>query len=196
MTRSFFTPFTLEGLSGTWQEFRGNRTFTGNTFTLKPLETIVATNVTKGADLPTYAEVKAMIEELEYKRTHTGNLLLERAGDVTVTTSERFRFVVYKLFDGALDNLAGYINDKEDNFIEVDVTKVKPLCSKIVLRGFNIEEATLKFRIGGELTDAAVAETTIGEYAKTYLLAKPVTPDAIRFEFQGKKVELYEIEAF
>ena len=32
--------------------------------------------------------------------------------------------------------------------------------------------------------------------AWTFILPEKVTPDAIRFEFDGKKVEIYELEAF
>ena len=59
-----------------------------------------------------------------------------------------------------------------------------------------IEEGELKFRVGDELITPIVAETQIAEYAKTFILSETVTPDALRFEFQGKRVEIYEIEAF
>ena len=42
----------------------------------------------------------------------------------------------------------------------------------------------------------AVAETSCEEYAKTFLLAETVKPDALRLEFNGQQVELYEIEVF
>ncbi len=187
---------TLEGLTGTWHEFRGSRIFTGNTFTLKPMETVVGTNVVKGADLPTYAEVAAMVEELDYKRTHGGSLLYERTGDIKITSSGMFKSTKFKFFDGVKDNFAGWVMDKPDNFIECDLTKVKPACKKIVLSGFKIEDAQLKVRVGDELVAPAIAETKIEEYAKTFILSETVAPDAIRFEFGGKKVEIYEIEAF
>ncbi len=187
---------TLDGLTGTWHEFRGDRVFTGNTFTLKPLETIVATNVVKGADLPTYAETAALVDQLEYERTHTGSLLLDRTADITITGTGLFKMIDYKLFDGMGDNLAGWVNAVADNFVELDLTKLKPAFRKVVLRGFEIEDAQIKFRVGDTLVDPVVTETANEEYAKTFFLADAVTPDALRFEFQGKKVELYEIEVF
>ena len=162
---------------------------------MKPFETIVATNVVKGADLPTYAEVKALVDDLEYKRTHSGSLLHERTGDITITTSGLFKSTKFKFFDGVKDNFAGWVVDNPDNFIEFNVTKVKPNLDKIVLGGFKIEDARLLLRFGEELV-APAAETKVEEYAKTFILPEKVTPDAIRFEFDGKKVEIYELEAF
>ncbi len=186
----------LDGLAGTWHEFRGDRTFTGSTFTMRPMETIVGTNAVKGADLPTYAQTKALIDAQEYKRTHTDSLLFNRTQDVTVSASPLFKFTKFKLLDGTPDNYVGTVLDRPDNFLELNVTKVKPTVHKVILRGFRIEDARLKIRVGDELTEPAVTETTLEEYAKTYILAEAVTPDALRFEFDGKKVEIYGIEAF
>jgi len=187
---------TLDGLTGTWHEFRGDRTFTGNTFTMKPMETIVATNVIKGADLPTYAQVKALVDEQEYKRTHTGSLLYERTQDITISSSGVDKFTRFKLLDGTPDNFVGYVLAKPDNFLEINVTKVNPTINKVVLRGLDIEDARLKFRTGEELVEAKVTQTATEEYAKTFILAESITPDAIRFEFDGKKVEIYGLEVF
>ena len=185
---------TVDGLSGTWYEFRGSRTFTGNTFNLKPQETIVATNVVKGADLPTYAETQALIDKLEYARTHRGSLLFDRFMDITVTTSGARGFHKCKLFDGVQDNLSCWIRETPDNFMELDLTKVKPTFQKVVLHGWHLEDTVLKFRSGDDLADADVTETVTDEFSKTFLLAEPVTPDNMRFEFGGKLVELYELE--
>ena len=185
---------TLDGLTGTWHEFRGSRTFTGNTFQMRPLETIIGTNVVKGADLPTYAEVAKLIDEVEYKRTHTGSLLFGRDLDISVKSSGMRSTSIVKLFDGTPDNMAGFVNANPDNFIELDLTKVNPTFSKVVLRGFEIEDAELKFRVGEEWITPAVAEVANEEYAKIFNLAESVTPDGLRFEFGGKLVELYEIE--
>jgi len=187
---------TLEDLSGTWHEFRGSRTFTGNTFQLKPLETVIGTNVVKGADLPTYAEVAKLIDEQEYKRTHTGSLFFNHAMDIPMTSSGMKNATRSKFFDGTVDNLGCYLVENPDNFIELDLTKLKPAFRKIVLRGYMIEEAEMKFRVGEELVAPAVEETTVEEYAKTFILSETATPDALRFEFGGKKVEIYEIEAY
>ena len=187
---------TLDDLSGIWHEFRGSRTFTGNTFTLNPLETVIGTNVVKGADLPTYAEVKALIDEQEYKRTHTGSLFFDRAVDIALTSSGMKNPTRSKFFDGVLDDLGCYLEGNPDNFIELDLTKLKPAISKVVLHGYMIEEGELKLRVGDELVSPVVAETQVAEYAKTFILSETVTPDALRLEFQGKRVEIYEIEAF
>ena len=186
----------VDGLSGTWHEFRGSRTFTDNTFELKPQETVLATNVVKGADLPTYAETAALIDRLEYERCNRGSLLFNRFMEITATTSGARGFSKCKLFDGVQDNLACWIRENPDNFLELNLTKVKPTFQKIVLHGWKLEDTVLKFRNGDELVDAKVAESSTEEFCKTFILAEPVTPDAIRFEFGGKLIELYELEVF
>ena len=187
---------TLEGLSGSWFEFRGERIFTGNTFELKPLETVIGTSVVKGADLPTYAEVAAEVARQEYARTHSGSLLHERTADIRVTTSEKLYGCSYKLFDGTPDNLAFTLLGKPDNFVELDLTKVKPTFTKVVVRGFGVEAARIKIRKGETLDAPAVKETACEEYAKTFLLAEAVAADALRIELQGREAEFYEIEVF
>ena len=187
---------TLDGLTGTWHEFRSDRIFTGNTFQLPSVSTIIGLNVVKGADLPTYAETAALVEKLEYERTHTGSLLYDRADDIKLTTSGFYKMTYYKLFDGMQDNLAGWVDNVPDNFIELDLTVVKPAFRKVVLRGYQIEDALVKIRVNGELVDPAVTETSLEEYAKTFMLADTVEPEALRFEFNGARPELYEIEVF
>ena len=187
---------TVDGLTGTWHEFRGSRTFTGNTFEMKPLETIIGTNVVKGADLPTYAEVAALIADAEYKRTHTGSLLYDRIREIGIASSGMQHTCKYKLFDGTPDNLGGCVLEKPDNFVEFDLTKVNPTFSKVVLHGFGVENVELLLETDGILAPAAVKETACEEFAKTFLLAEAVTPEKLRFTFGGKAAELYEIEVF
>ena len=187
---------TLDDLTGTWHEFRGSRVFTGKTFELKPLETVVATNVIKGADLPTYAETAALIDRLEYERTHTGSLLFGRFMDIKVTTSGARGLSRYKLFDGVGDNLAGWILDKPDNFIELDLTAVQPSFNKLVVKGYRIETCEIKIKVGDEWIVPAVTEVNAEEFSKAFLLAEAVKPNGLRLEFDGRRIELYEIEAF
>lgn len=49
----------------------GNETIIVNTFNVKPLEVITGSNQIKDADLPTYQETEALINKLEYERTHS-----------------------------------------------------------------------------------------------------------------------------
>ena len=190
---------TVDGLTGTWHEFRGSRTFTGNTFTLKPYDTIIGMNVVKGADLPTYEETAALIADLEYKRTHRGSLLFDRFDEITVTTSGARCFSKNKLTDGVPDNMVGWIRETPDdpnNFMEVDLKKVNVTFQKVVLHGWKLENTVLKFRNGDSLVEAKTAETATEEFSKTFILVEPVTPDAMRFEFGGKMVEIFELEVF
>ena len=187
---------TLNDLTGSWYEFRGSRIFAGKTFELKPLETVIGTNVVKGADLPTYAETAALIDKLEYERTHTGSLLFRRFADIKFTYSSARHICRHKLFDGVMDNMAGLVYANPDNFFELDLTKVAPTFNKVAIKGYGIEDTQIKVRIGGELVAPVVTDTVTEEYSKTFLLAEPVAPEALRFEFQGKEVELYELQVF
>ena len=74
------------------------------------------------------------------------------------------------------------------------ISACNPTFSKVVLGGYRIEKTELKFTINGETVCADVAETTTEEFCKTFILKAPVTPEALRFEFQGEEPEIYEIE--
>ena len=185
---------TLDGISGTWHEFRHARTVSGNTFQLKPMETLIATSEVMDEGLPTYQETVALMEQLEYARTHTGSLFFERKGDIAVTTSSTASIGV-KLFDGVRDNYAwGQSNDKE-KFIELDLTKIKPAITKVSVYGHNVGDAELFAKNGEELIAPAVKEVITEEFSKTFVLEETISPDAIRMEFKAYSVEIYEIEA-
>jgi len=187
---------TLDNLTGTWHEFRGSRTFADKTFAMKPLEVVIGTNVVKDRGLPTYAETVALIGKLEYERTHRGSLLFDRHHEITVTSSGFRGMCKHKLFDGVTDNLAGWVLEKENNYMEVDISKVKPVFTKLVIRGYNIGDMQLFFKNGDAQSVPAAKEITVEEFGNTYYFAEPVSPDVLRMEFQGKLVEIYEIEAF
>jgi len=188
---------TLDNLTGTWHEFRGSRTFTGKTFELKPLETVIGTNVVKGADLPTYAETAALIDKLEYDRTHNHGLLVGRGEEITVSGSSMRGWKKVRLFDGMVDNLAYDLHKSEEQYLEVDVSKFHPTFTKVVLHGYNIEDAELKFKNGETCVAAEVESVSTDEFSKTFLLKAPVTPDALRFDFFAQlPIELYELEVF
>lgn len=187
---------TVDGLTGTWHAFRGDRTVTGNTFTLKPLETIVATNAVKGAELPTYAETAALIADLEYKRCNRGSLLFDSYTEIKVTSSGLRGLCRNKLFDGVPDNLACWVLESENNFVQLDLTKVNPTFSKVVIGGYQLEHMVLLVKLGDEWVEPAAAEVKNEEFSKTYILTESITPEAMRLEFGGKAAELYEIEVF
>ena len=111
---------TIESLSGTWYNFRHNGTITGNYFELQPHEVVIGTSKVRGADLPTYQETFALVEKLEYERTHTGNLLFRRFADIKLTSSGSKHICRHKLFDGVADNMAGWVMDKPDNYLELE----------------------------------------------------------------------------
>ena len=188
---------TLEGLSGTWYNFRRQGMLTGNTFELKPLEVLIGTSVPKGTDLPSYAEAVAVVDRLEYERTHTGSLLFARDKELTVTTSPSRRyFSPLKMFDGQRTNDALELLSKEENYLDVDISRLNIQVNKVVLYGYNIDEAKLMLRNGETLVEAPVSETKIEQYATTFILTESISPEALRFQFAKGPVEIYEIEAY
>jgi len=189
---------TVDGLSGTWHEFRHNRTITGNTFTLEPHAVVVGTIVVKGAGLPTYEQTKKRIDELEYARTHGGSLLFDRHNEITITAAGVGASSRFKMFDGVKDNLALQVAKAGERFYELDLTKVKPTFQKVVVSGWQLGGIVLKLRIGGQLVDAPLAEMKNHELSTvTFLLKEAVSPEALRLEFIGPNgMELYEIEVF
>ena len=78
----------------------------------------------------------------------------------------------------------------------MDLTKIRPAISKLVVGGYQIDDMQVKFRNDGELSVPAFKEVKTEQFSMTYVFEKPVSPDCIRFEFGEHLVELYEIEAF
>lgn len=184
---------TLDTISGTWYNFRHGGTITGNSFQLKPYEVVIGTSKVRDAGLPTYQETAELIDKLEYQRTHTGSVFFDRHSDMIINgTSGNGR---YKLFDGIPDNYAWECNGA-GKYLEMDISKFRPTFSKVVVHGFQIDDMELKVRNNGELSAPGIKEVSNEEYTKTFLLAEPISPDALRFEFGEHRVELYEIEAF
>lgn len=186
---------TLDGISGTWYHFRHDEMITGNTFELKPLEVIIGTSQPKDAGLPTYQQTDALINKLEYERTHTGSLLLERWRDVTVSCSGYTRSA-RKLFDGVKDNLCFNMVGDYDKYLELNLTKVAPTFTKLVVCGYNVSDMELRLKVNGEYIVPEIAEVTNEEFATTVIFKNPVAPEAIRVDFKARRVELYEVELF
>jgi len=188
---------TLEGLSGTWYEFRGSRVITGNTFQLKPLETVIGTGAVKGADLPTYAETVALIDKLEYERTHTGSLLMGRGEEITISGSPMRGWKRVKLFDGMRDNLAYNLHAAEEQYMDVNVSKIRPAFTKVVIHGYQVEDAVIKIKLGDAWVTPETARSYTEEFSKTIILKQKVTADVLRLEFyRNLPIELYELEVF
>lgn len=184
---------TLDGISGTWYNFRHGGTLTGNSFELKPYEVVIGTSKVRDAGLPTYQQTLALVDKLEYERTHSGSIFFDRYLDIKVTASVPTS--KYKLYDGIKDNL-GWGCSGSGKFYEMDITKIGASFTKLVVNGFQIDDMQVKFRINGELSVPAFKEVKTEAFTMTYIFENPVCPDAIRFEFGDHRVELYEIEAF
>ncbi len=194
---------TVDGIDGTWYNFRHTDMITGNTFALKPFEVVIGTSSLRGADLPTYHEVAAFIDNWEANRKQTKNLLygLKEYIDFSFTSSlaSRAHPAEHKLMDGVLDNYAWSQGGSGDKFVQLTFITKKFNIGKLVVHGWNLDNMEFKVAYGDELSVPEIAETICDEFSTTIVLAKPITPDALRFEFNdksGKTVQLFEIEAF
>ena len=145
--------------------------------------------------MPTYQETDTLINKLEYERTHTGSLLLERWKDIGIVCNGNTRSA-RKLFDGVRDNLGFNMVGDHDKYIELDLSKVAPTFTKIVVSGWGLQDMELRVRNGEEWTIPEFAEVKTEEFAVTYLLKNAISPDGLRLEFKANRVELYEIEVF
>jgi len=184
---------TLDEISGIWYNFRRGGIITGNSFELQPFEVIVGTSKVMDTGLPTYQDTVALVDKLEYARTHSGSLLFDHHRDIKITATVRPS--IHKLFDGVMDNYAWECN-KEEKFMELDLSVVKPTFNKVVIGGFQIDDMQIKVRNGDELSVPAIKEVQAEEFVTTFILSEPVSPDALRLEFGERRVELYEIEVF
>lgn len=184
---------TLDGISGTWYNFRHGGTITGNTFELKPHEVLVGTSKVRDTGLPTYQEAAELIDKLEYERTHSGSVFFDRQNDMIINGGPGN--VRYKVFDGILDNCA-WECIKVGKYFEMDITKFRPTFSKLVIHGFRFDGLEMKVRNNGEISVPAVKEVKNEKFSRTYIFETPISPDCVIIEFADDKGELYEIEAF
>ena len=189
---------SVPGLSGTFTEFRGTRTFNlstvqPSTFNLQPLESLVATTKKYDAGLLTFAETQAKIDALENERLGRPNQLLGRHSDVEVTTSMK-KGGGRKMFDGTRDVIAWYDNYGKDKFYEMSFPKFVPEFSEISVFGFNIEGMRVKARVDGEWKELLPASTEKDVFRLRYVFDRKYSTVKLRLEFPKNKVELYEIE--
>jgi hypothetical protein len=101
-----------------------------------------------------------------------------------------------KLLDGVRDNYAWAQAGDKEKFIELNLTKVKPVFDHVAVYGNNVADMELLVKNGSELTVPAIKEVITEEFSKIYILEEKISPEALRMEFMARSVELYEIEVF
>lgn len=188
---------TVEGLTGTWHNFRHTGTFTGNTFTLAPHEVLIGTSEVRDTGLPTYEEVNELIDKLEAQRIANSSKLVPLRHDIAIEAS-RVAVRKPKLLNGMYGDLAIDVPKSGERFCELNFTKVDVSFNKVVITGYNMKNnVALKLRVNGELMTPDITETKTEEMSITFLLKETVAPDALRLEFFGEEaMEVYELEAF
>jgi len=196
----------VDGLWGSYREFRGTRTFSPDasgavTVSLKPHEVVVASEKPYDAGLRSAADVKAEIDALNHARTHRGNQLLHREDDMEIRTSTGRKGpwwdTARELFDGTLDVIGWYHfwGDKP-KFYEIMFKKgLAPKFNSVRVFGIGHEDYALSVPDGkGGWTRLTPVETKVEGLGITHLYDRTLEPLGVRFDFPGKAVEVYEME--
>jgi len=194
----------VPGLTGSFREFRGARTFelkAGDEIALKPFESLVAGNRSRGAALKSRAQQVKDIAALEYARTHRGNQLLGKHWmlDVKTSTGKRgaWRNDAIKLFDGILDVIA-WSDPKvrtENKFFEMGFKRFPVTFGKLSVWGTEMDGLSLKVLVGGIWKHLVPASVEKDGMRITFTFAGKQTPEGLRLEFpKDRDVEIYEIE--
>lgn len=190
---------TVDGISGSWYNFRHGGMITGNTFEMKPLEVIIGTSTVKDADLPTYQEVTALVEKLEAERVAGCSKLVPLWRKLEYTSAGLGKFSRMKMFDGVRENLSLNTYSAGERFLELGFAKVDISFNKVVVSGWEVSDKNiaLQFRNNGQLEEPAIDRVELGDHSVTYYLKDTVSPGAMRVEFLAEgQMEIYEIEVF
>ena len=188
---------TVDGLFGEWYNFRHEGMLTGNTFTLKPLEVLIGTNVKKDAGLPGYAETAALIDKLEAARVAGCSKLVAVRHSISFAGST-VGVTRHRLLDGMRDNLAANIGKTGDRHLIANLDKVDITCDRVVVSGWNLSGKTaVTVKLNGEFVLPEGTQVKEEGLSTTYHFNQTIRPEAIRVDFFGEEsMELYELEAF
>ncbi|MBQ3529389.1 MAG: hypothetical protein IJA47_02725 [Oscillospiraceae bacterium] len=190
---------TVDGISGSWYNFRHGGMITDNTFCLKPLEVVIGTTAVKDAGLPTYQEVTALVEKLEAERVAGSSKLVPLWRKLEYTSQGVSLFSRMKMFDGVRENLALLSHSSGERFVELGFTKVDVSFHKVVVSGWEVSDKNiaLQFRNNGELEAPAIDHVELGDHSVAYYLKETISPDAMRLDFLAEgPMEIYEVEVF
>lgn len=152
------------------------------------------------AKLPSYEEARALVDRLEYERTHTGSKLLGKWQQLGLDGSgqpirgKKKLPSRYKLTDGVRNVYAGKLKATKANWLEVDLGEAKTTVVRAAVWG-DMKMAKFSVKKGGEWQQP-VEGTRNGKWEWSFSLPEPVEAEAIRFEFNRGAVELYEVEVF
>ena len=207
-----FTPrprrIALPGVTGSFREFRGTRTWrtdgplgrTLEPIELRPLETVVACTADHDAGLPSLAEVRALVDRQEAERKGRDNQLRGRYDDLVADSNMKANFGggFYKLIDGTRDMLARYASWMTNAQIEVSFTKFTPRFSKVRVWGAGIETLAVDVRQGGAWRTLTPRSAVREKWMTELDFGDPVTTVKMRFRFPMKpgknRIEVYELE--
>ena len=185
----------LDGVSGSFMEFRGERRFGGGAeivLDLRPFEVVVATTRKMDGGYEPLAAVKARERSLEYERTHRDNQLFGRAPELQFSASKPLG-VQAKIADGMLEQQAELLRGANP-WYEISFPKEPIVFCEVRIHGENVEKAVVKVRRMGKWVALEPAASELSGGALGLKFAEPVRTYRIRLEFHKDKVNLHEIE--
>ena len=188
----------LDGVSGAFREFRGNRVL-NQEISLRPLETYVATTVPRDAGLEPYALVRARIDREEAARKGRDNQLRGRYETTDFKSSLKTRHGgFYKLIDGTLNVESQVYQGVEPTWMEISCRGYAPAFDRLLVWGDGVKEVRVSVFADGAWTPLDAKVTTDG-FKTELVFDGRRTANRFRLEFPADKkhpvdFELYEIE--
>ena len=189
----------LDGVSGSFREFRGNRIF-NHEISLRPLETFVSTTKPRDEGLEPLAAVRARVDREEAARKGRDNQLRGRYETTefksNLKSSHSGKY--YKLIDGTLDVLARMARGAEPTWMEIECKDYAPTFDRLLVWGDGVKEVRASVFADGAWTPLDAKVTHDG--LKTELVFDGRrTANRFRLDFPADKkhpvdFELYEIE--
>ena len=183
-----------DGLSGRkWRPFRGQW---AEGRSLEPYEVVVGVTEERGAELETYAEALALVEKLEYERTHRDNQILEKymaLGFASSSGNTRF----FRLVDGTRDVL-GWSAKAKEPWVEFSFAEKPVRFSRVRVYGSGLENMKVAIRQGGEWKELSPKSSTAEKYMRELHFGEAHATVRLRLSFPAERgnsdVELYEVE--
>ena len=150
------------------------------------------------AKLPSCTETAALVERLGKERTQRGNLLygkwrqLDFDGSLVGKKKGKPSRKLYKLVDGTLNVIGALLRYGQPNWLEIGFNECQFDFSQVTIWG-NMKSARLLLKVAGEW-QPPIPGVRESDWNFRFALPNSVRAEAIKFEFNGGEVQVYEVE--